>query len=76
MFLDHTKLEFFFSRKQIVKLNTPNGQEAGVGDKQSKKPSNGRKRVVKATGSSEALESAEEQSGETRQIHQLNQSSL
>lgn len=44
----------------------PTKSNLGVGDKQSRKPSNGRKRVVKATGSSEALESAAEQSGEKR----------
>jgi NIMA (never in mitosis gene a)-related kinase 1/4/5 len=44
----------------------PTKSNLGVGDKQSRKPSNGRKRVVKATGSSEALESAAEHSGEKR----------
>jgi NIMA (never in mitosis gene a)-related kinase 1/4/5 len=40
--------------------------KSNLGDKHSGKPSSGRKRVVKATGSNKALETAAEQSGETR----------
>ncbi|TVU29492.1 hypothetical protein EJB05_21058 [Eragrostis curvula] len=40
--------------------------KSNLGDKQSRKPSSGRKRIIKATGPNEALETAAEQSGETR----------
>jgi NIMA (never in mitosis gene a)-related kinase 1/4/5 len=40
--------------------------KSNLGDKQSGKPSSGGKRVVKATGSNKALETAAEQSGEIR----------
>ncbi|GJN21453.1 hypothetical protein PR202_gb08927 [Eleusine coracana subsp. coracana] len=40
--------------------------KSNLGDKQSRKPSSGRKRIVKASGSNEALETAAEHSGETR----------
>ncbi|KAL6899673.1 hypothetical protein ACP4OV_006331 [Aristida adscensionis] len=40
--------------------------KSNLGDKQSKKPSSGRKRTVKANGSNEALETAAEQTAEAR----------
>ncbi|KAL6634063.1 hypothetical protein ACP70R_026734 [Stipagrostis hirtigluma subsp. patula] len=40
--------------------------KSNLGDKQSRKPSSGRKRTVKSNGSNEALETAVEQTGETR----------
>lgn len=40
--------------------------KSNLGDKQSRKPSGGRKRVGKANGSSEALQAAAEQTAETR----------
>uniref|UniRef100_A0A453NZG3 Protein kinase domain-containing protein n=1 Tax=Aegilops tauschii subsp. strangulata TaxID=200361 RepID=A0A453NZG3_AEGTS len=40
--------------------------KSNLGDKQSRKPSGGRKRVGKASGSSEALQAAAEQTSETR----------
>ncbi|KAG8071243.1 hypothetical protein GUJ93_ZPchr0006g40874 [Zizania palustris] len=40
--------------------------KSNLGDKQSKKASSGRKRIVKANGSSEALQTASEQAGDTR----------
>lgn len=40
--------------------------KSNLGDKQSRKPSSGRKRIVKASGSNEGLETAAEHSGETR----------
>ncbi|KAL5212710.1 hypothetical protein ABZP36_023557 [Zizania latifolia] len=40
--------------------------KSNLGDKQSRKPSSGRKRIVKANGSSEALQTAAEQAVDTR----------
>lgn len=40
--------------------------KSNLGDKQSRKPSGGRKKVGKASGSSEALQAAAEQTSETR----------
>uniref|UniRef100_A0A0A9BQB3 Serine/threonine-protein kinase Nek4 n=1 Tax=Arundo donax TaxID=35708 RepID=A0A0A9BQB3_ARUDO len=40
--------------------------KSNLGDKQSRKPSSGRKRIVKTNGFNEALETAAERTGETR----------